>query len=466
MNGEKGAALIFALFSLLLLTMLGLAATFDSSIEYEISNNYVTSRQAFAVAESGLNFGKSYLRGRNFSDILQQYSLVPAYTAETQADAAAPAGRNPITRLAARTIDFSAPFSTSLSPWEVYGLIGDPGGVSYGGGRYFIKLSDNNDEVGTSDPYTDADYKVYLRSIGVYQTFDSDRGISGGAHNSVAVVEAMLKRDLAFDLASPFALYGIDVNPANSNLFDGSAFLIDGFNHNGMTREDILHGDQHSAEGAVDGIGAIFDGAEGNTIATIESSLNKNQENNITGTGGWPSVADITSEVREGADSAQVLDANFVGKFVSAIKNFADITYSGGTSLSGNNIVLGTLAEPKVTVVEGSLSLQGNGSGAGVLIVTGDFDYSGAFDYEGVILVVGSGRLNISGANKSIIGGLFLANLTKDVSGQYSYGIPSFTLSGNSNFYYKSDSVRMGLSLLPLKVLSWREVPPELDKVN
>ncbi|MBI4455038.1 MAG: hypothetical protein HY644_03970 [Acidobacteria bacterium] len=463
-NSERGAALILALIGLMLLTLLGLAAALSSSIEYNISNHYVTSQQALAIADSGLNFGKSYLRGRDFSGVLKQYALVPAYTSETQPAEEALAARNPITSLAARSIDFSIPFSTPVTPWKVYGFIGPTSGAPLGGGRYFLKLTDNKDETETNDPYADIDHKSYLRSIGIYRTLTSDKVSPGRVQASVAVIEVLLKRDLSFEIASPFALYGPDVNPAQNNLFDGNSFLIDGYNHNGMTRDQILGGDDHPETGAVSGVGSIFNGGDGDTVSTIEQSLAKNQENNITGAGGTPSVGDITDTVKNGVDSANVLDPNFVGKFISTIKNYADISYAGNTALSGNNIVLGTASEPKVTVVNGNLSLSGSGSGAGILIVTGEFDFSGSFDYEGVILVIGLGKLTLSGANKSIIGGLYLANVTKDGSGKYSYGTPSFSLGGNSNFYYKSDSIKMGLNLLPLKILSWREVPSELDE--
>ncbi len=80
-------------------------------------------------------------------------------------------------------------------------------------------------------------------------------------------------------------------------------------------------------------------------------------------------------------------------------------------SLSGGSIELGTEQNPLIVVAQGDLDLAGNGSGCGLLIVKGELDYSGGFNYEGLILVVGDGSVNVGGANKSIIGGLFLARL-------------------------------------------------------
>jgi hypothetical protein len=151
--------------------------------------------------------------------------------------------------------------------------------------------------------------------------------------------------------------------------------------------------------------------------------------------------------------------------FIMRATSVADILYNGDTHLSGNGISLGTVDEPLVTVVNGDLDLSGGGSGAGLLVVTGRLDYSGSFDYQGMILVVGEGEADFGGANKSVIGGLYVARIENN-GGTPSFGEPSFTLGGNSNFYYSSSMIDLANTLLPLTTVSWREITPDIEPVE
>ena len=39
-------------------------------------------------------------------------------------------------------------------------------------------------------------------------------------------------------------------------------------------------------------------------------------------------------------------------------------------------------------------------------------------------------------------------------------------IQGNSNFYMKSDSITMAYSLLPMRVISWVEITPEIEPLH
>ena len=81
-----------------------------------------------------------------------------------------------------------------------------------------------------------------------------------------------------------------------------------------------------------------------------------------------------------------------------------------------------------------------------------------------MILVVGDGDFDMSGSNVGILGGLIVAKTSYDAgTDTWSYGIPAFTVAGNSNFYFQSTGVGMGFGLLPIRKLSWREVYPEIE---
>ena len=131
--------------------------------------------------------------------------------------------------------------------------------------------------------------------------------------------------------------------------------------------------------------------------------------------------------------------------------------------MSGSGVEFGTTASPKITYVDGDMEIQGNAVGAGILIVRGTFEVGGSFEYDGVVLVVGEGEINLHWANEGLIGGMYVQALTKNSDGHWVPGTSTLRLNGNSDFYFSSDMVRMGLRLLPLELLEWREITPEIS---
>ena len=219
------------------------------------------------------------------------------------------------------------------------------------------------------------------------------------------------------------------------------------------------------------GIDAVFDdpgGGDGETLRnTIDDDLTVGQANNIVGNqsdyGATPSLRDGTEGVRNdpNPDARNLFDATYLMGFISKTSAVADLKLPDGTNHAGENI--GTDAAPQITCCEGDCRLGGNASGAGILIVRGRLRFQAAFAYHGLILVVGEGDFDMSGLNVGILGGLFVAKTIDNGDGTWSYGTPSFTVAGNSNFYYQSSGIGMGFGLLPLKKITWREVFPELE---
>ncbi|HEY3128482.1 MAG TPA: hypothetical protein VGL91_03430, partial [Acidobacteriota bacterium] len=323
------------------------------------------------------------------------------------------------------------------------------------------------------DPNVDTDFRILVRVTGIRQTLGAEKvGTNNTVPNSVALIEAMLKRNTAFDLKSPLSLSG----PSTTATFNGVKFDVDGYNHNGMTRDQVVNAHQENANGAAPGIATIYDSqatGDGLPIAnSLYDQLNLRQSGNVVGAPGinlddTPSVADITNTLRTSTDpdTSKVLNNNFVGNFVNLVKPYSNNYYSTAQHWSGGSSPtnLGTDSSPKITYVDGDLTVDGNASGAGILIVKGNLEVGGAFTWDGVILVVGSGGINFHGVNESFIGGMYVENLTKS-GNNFIAGPTTMTLSGNTAFYYSSDMIRMGLRLLPLEMLEWREITPEISK--
>ena len=472
MRNQRGVALVVALILAVLMSLFALSLTFSSMKEVTISTEFENHEKALLVADAGLNELKQALRGRSIDQALRTSGIVPKYAADA-ADWPT-AVRMPVLPIDARSIDFESPPSGS-SGRTVTGLmtppLGTPIAMTSYSGRYFAKLTDNADEAAwglPNDPTTDHDGFVYLRVVGICRgRFGEVTTYGSHLKNSVAIVEAQLKRDMTFNLNSPLSLYGQNVG----SIFSGNSFTIDGYDHSGMTQDQIVN--NHKAVDATlpafPGIGCLNDAAgqgdAASAVETVKGSLSSQQTGNVTGRGGTPSVQDATQDVRDSPnpDAENIFDASFLVNFANAMAGVADYKYPDGTSLSGENIRLGTPDDPKITVALGDLDLNGSGIGAGIMIVRGTLDVGGSFTYDGVILVLGEGELRLHGANKSFFGGIYVANATKNTNGTATFGAPTIEIPGNSNFYMKSDSISMGYSLLPMRLLSWREITPEIE---
>lgn len=104
-----------------------------------------------------------------------------------------------------------------------------------------------------------------------------------------------------------------------------------------------------------------------------------------------------------------------------------------------------------LTFVDGNLVLgPGNPTGQGTLIVTGDLTLDGNFQWNGVIMVLGSGRVfRNGGGHGDIFGALFVAKFTKTGATTDAFQAPTFDTSGGgtSNIQYSSSAVDMAKSV-------------------
>jgi hypothetical protein len=97
------------------------------------------------------------------------------------------------------------------------------------------------------------------------------------------------------------------------------------------------------------------------------------------------------------------------------------------------------------TFVDGDLTLgPGNPTGQGTLIVTGKLTLDGNFQFNGVIMVLGTGEVYRSGGGHGdIFGAIFVAKFAAAGANTDQFGAPVFDTSGGgtSNIQYSSDAV-------------------------
>jgi hypothetical protein len=130
--------------------------------------------------------------------------------------------------------------------------------------------------------------------------------------------------------------------------------------------------------------------------------------------------------------------------------------------------------DSSITYVDGNLTLNGNGTGRGILVVTGTLTMSGNFTWYGIIFAVGEGIVDMNGGGTGqIIGSIWVAriwdsNATKNLL--EGMGSPSFNWNGGGvnsiqydHCYVTNLMTAVALddlhSTRPLKVLSFRILP-------
>ena len=97
-----------------------------------------------------------------------------------------------------------------------------------------------------------------------------------------------------------------------------------------------------------------------------------------------------------------------------------------------------------------SISFSGNIAGCGILVVEGDLDISGGFEWYGTIIVTGSFRFTGGAGDKNIMGAVISGGST---DGDF--------VGGNVNIDYCSTATESQTQNHALPILSWKEVLAE-----
>jgi hypothetical protein len=153
-----------------------------------------------------------------------------------------------------------------------------------------------------------------------------------------------------------------------------------------------------------------------------------------------------------------------LNKMIASMANGADVTLNCaiGTPCSGT-APYGTSATPQITYVNGDFNF-GNSSGAGVLVVTGTLNMQGSANFNGLILVIGQGIINVSGGgNGQINGTLFLADTNSHTSPYAQLGTlgpPGYSWSGGgtNGIQYNSCWAGVGNNLHYMVIASREEM--------
>lgn len=302
------------------------------------------------------------------------------------------------------------------------GILSFGSSVSFAGGSYAVQVTDNDD--GDGQAWDDSDSMVIITSTGT------------ASNGSQKKIEAMVRRA------------DLDDFPAAISFPDPNVRLEFLSNALSVTGTDTTYS-PGPPERAIDVPGTATDK---NAIVTEATAPNTNiayspanAQDNITGSGGTPDI-DLENTTLS-LTSLQAARSYLLG--LSGIT-----TYTGSTTLTG--VTLGTRQSPQITYVNDALTLQGNVSGAGILIVDKDLVISGDFTFEGIVLVgvcpTCPGRLETGTGNSKIFGAMVVANPTSSHSNE-----ARLKMQGNCDIYYSSYGINNVLSAT-FSSLSWRQV--------
>ena len=187
-----------------------------------------------------------------------------------------------------------------------------------------------------------------------------------------------------------------------------------------------------------------------NTIATTQSASNTTS----TPAAGVLASTSIPTYLQSPAAARTFLTQMQAAAIAGAAQSPATATYlaNGG---SGN--------PTGFTFVNGDYTM-GSGSGSGLLIVTGELTTNGGSDFNGLVLVIGSGYINRNGGGGgAFYGANFVANVDWPVAPNTTplanFGAPFFQFNGagNATMQYDSTAVANALRLLPAPVLGVSE---------
>ncbi|MEK7348706.1 MAG: pilus assembly PilX N-terminal domain-containing protein [Candidatus Eisenbacteria bacterium] len=417
---EAGNTLVVALLILFLLTAVGISYLAVTKGEKQIAGNQLAASQAFQSAEAGIS--EVLVRMSNSDDGTNYIGqTVGAYTAGW--------GRYVVNDPGAGSLD--PQYSATLSD----GRDNDGDAAVDEASERYPETGSRNSNLPLADrldyPWVNVHYKVNSGGAIVLFGDHDNNPLTSPVENTTRgvpkiIVSAQGRRGLGSKVVTVEAVKwplppipGSVYTEAPIN-FNGNAFYVDGHDHDYAAPYDTI-------AGATPLLGI----STPNDPAVISGALTGQQTDNVQGTGTDPSVG----------SSSVNLD---LPALAASWSQMADITLAGPQN-NPSTATWGSIGDLKIVHVTGDLSVSGNASGAGVLVVDGNFDMSGTFNWSGVILCLGDVTITGGGTAKQVVGAMMVQGTLNGTG----------TMNGNIKLLYSSAMINQLNSLTPYEVSSW-----------
>lgn len=196
----------------------------------------------------------------------------------------------------------------------------------------------------------------------------------------------------------------------------------------------------------------------------VDNGIPNGRVNNYPGTAASPDVENISATAQPNLQTVSGLN-----QLVSTITaNVTQPVINGNVSLSSLPNP-GTASAPQIIVVNGNVTISGNFTGYGILVVTGSpgnpggtLTVSGNVNWNGLILVLGSGVFNSDGTSQ--YNGAILVAQTTDALGNYLsvLGPPTANFNinggGNGGVQYSTGCIANATNLSTFHAMVTREL--------
>ncbi len=396
---QKGIALITAILMLVVLSVIGIIAVNVTTIGAKITGNTRTSKQAFYMAEAGIEAARELLRSR-----IEGGSTVSAELFSVR-------GENGVLTDSTNVANFSGTDNDD-SPFI---------NTTMGNGRYMVYLTNDNEPSGGVTSLTDTNSQVTLTSFGY------------GPDNSRVVIQTIVIRNIP-NLPGAITMPGPDVifHAGNSNASEANGYDYPAIAVNSTTsRTSAIAG---IPSGRLDNYQGL--GYDGTTTPKTPSVVN------MTFDGLWGDLSKLQTfyqNLKWMADFSSPSNPGFTLGTVSDPKVVV---------IDGNYTVPGGTTGAGILLVTGNLVFNGNIDYDGIILVIG----------KGSLTRSGAGNGNITGGVyvANIAGDDGNINTTADNK----WGIPTWDTSGGgtSDIDKVLSSENNALQKLPFVKTSWKQI--------
>ncbi len=390
---EKGAALLTVLLVSTMLLAAGGALLLTANMTNTTVVDSTAEAQAYYAAEAGVNMAINVLRGNSSSSMRATFRNVKE--------------------------------SWNMSQWLNYTTVG---------ARSLVVVSNNPGlayEVAVSDP-DDTPIAQQPRRLLLNVTGYGPKG-------SMKRMEVLVDRH-TFDyspLATVLTVGDGDNKSVLPNFYIGNsnAKSYSGYDNANPASSIPTFGTTHSED--FNAVSEHIEDAKPNTVSGVEKVKEYNNSQ-------LPTFLQSADNARAFLDTMQ------------------DIAISNGRYFKSAPASFGTNADPKLTFIDGDVDLPG---GAGLLIVTGKLTMSGNPSFSGLILVLGEGYLERDGGgNGNILGNIVIAKFARtwppEENGQdHPFLGPSYVTNGSGTSTVRFDSVQLdrALNVSGLRTMGIRE---------
>jgi hypothetical protein len=438
-QNERGAALITTLLIATLLLGAGLSVVMTTSMSSTTAIDSTAEMQAYFAAEAGMEATLNVLRGNVTPDASLAGTKINFRNAANPptSDKTSDTWRTGASAVARLSGWLNYSYQASADDWRV------PVTSSYNpltGIAYKIVISDPDDPgpITTRKITTDLTYKpsrLLIKSEGY------------GPKGAIKRLEMIIKSS-AFDVPAAMTLQcgpsvNLSLGDSADSRYTGNDMAIPP--QPGKSTIATCPGSTGTTQGVIDG---MIPGQVTPSPATALSDTN---------TPGFLATADACRAFLYDPITGMRPFASRIGRL---FPTKALALLAGG---------LGTTASPKFTFIDNygttatpgpAVDLGTGHQGSGILIVTGEVTTTGNTDFEGVILVLGRGKITRTGGGDGVIrGAVIVANFDPNGAPGTGFGTPTYSIGGGgeSIIGYDSKWVKDALSMTGAFVVGVRE---------